>query len=122
MFLCGIPMFFQEVSIGQYLGSGGMTFVGQLCPILKGVGFAAMTIVFLLDVYYCVIISWTLFYIISTFTALPSLPWADCGKYFLSLYYQFSNRDINRKRTLNWKPNLRIFGIVNVGETNFKYV
>lgn len=86
MFLCGIPMFFQEVAIGQYLGSGGMTFVGQLCPILKGVGYAAMTIVFLLNVYYCVIISWTLFYIISTFTALPSLPWANCSKYFFFIF------------------------------------
>ena len=36
MFLCGIPIFFQEVAIGQYLGSGGMTLVAQLCPILKG--------------------------------------------------------------------------------------
>jgi SNF family Na+-dependent transporter len=36
MIFCGIPIFFQEVAIGQYLGSGGMTLVGQLCPILKG--------------------------------------------------------------------------------------
>lgn len=78
MFVCGIPLFFQEVAVGQYLGSGGMTFVGQLCPILKGVGYAAMTIVFLLDVYYCVIIAWTIFYIYSSFSM--KLPWSDCGK------------------------------------------
>ncbi|ENN80479.1 hypothetical protein YQE_03083, partial [Dendroctonus ponderosae] len=78
MVVCGIPIFFQEVAIGQYLGSGGMTFVGQLCPILKGVGFATMTIVFLLDVYYCVIIAWTLYYIISTVAYLPVLPWQGC--------------------------------------------
>lgn len=79
MIFCGIPIFFQEVAIGQYLGSGGMTFVGQLCPIFKGVGYATMTIVFLLDVYYCVIIAWTLFYILSTFSYLPELPWSGCG-------------------------------------------
>lgn len=78
MILCGIPMFYQEVAIGQYLGSGGMTFVGQLCPIFKGVGYATMTIVFLLDVYYCIIIAWTFFYLVSTFTRLPDLPWSDC--------------------------------------------
>ena len=33
---CGIPIFFQEVAVGQYLGAGGMTLVGQLCPILQG--------------------------------------------------------------------------------------
>ena len=79
MLICGIPLFFQEVAIGQYLGSGGMTFVGQVCPILKGVGYATMTIVFLLDIYYCIIISWTLYYLLVTFADLPYLPWADCG-------------------------------------------
>ncbi|XP_049823180.1 sodium- and chloride-dependent GABA transporter 1-like isoform X2 [Aethina tumida] len=82
MIFCGIPMFFQEVAIGQYLGSGGMTFVGQLCPLLKGVGYATMTIVFLLDVYYCLIIAWTLFYIISTFSSMPNLPWSTCDNWW----------------------------------------
>lgn len=86
MIICGIPMFFQEVAIGQYLGSGGMTFVGQLCPILKGVGYAAMTLVFLLDVYYCIIISWTIFYLMSTFSYLPTLPWSGCGNILLKSY------------------------------------
>ena len=36
MITCGIPLFFQEVAVGQYLGTGGMTLVGQLCPILQG--------------------------------------------------------------------------------------
>ncbi|KAL3267706.1 hypothetical protein HHI36_006837 [Cryptolaemus montrouzieri] len=82
MILCGIPLFFQEVAIGQFLGSGGMTFVGQLCPILKGVGYASMTIVFLLDVYYCIIIAWTIFYIISIIAYLPDLPWSGCGNWW----------------------------------------
>jgi len=36
MLFCGIPIFFQEVAIGQYLGAGGMSLVGQLCPLLQG--------------------------------------------------------------------------------------
>ncbi|GJQ72527.1 hypothetical protein Trydic_g14687 [Trypoxylus dichotomus] len=82
MIFCGIPMFYQEVAIGQYLGSGGMTFIGQLCPILKGVGYATMTIVFLLDIYYCIIIAWTLYYLICTFATIPYLPWADCDNWW----------------------------------------
>jgi solute carrier family 6 GABA transporter-like protein 1 len=39
-----------------------------------------MIIVFFLDIYYCVIISWTFFYLIATFTAIPDLPWNTCGK------------------------------------------
>jgi solute carrier family 6 GABA transporter-like protein 1 len=36
MFACGIPIFFQEVAAGQYLGAGGATFIGQFVPILQG--------------------------------------------------------------------------------------
>ncbi|EEB19003.1 sodium-dependent nutrient amino acid transporter, putative [Pediculus humanus corporis] len=82
MIFCGIPVFFQEVAIGQYLGCGGMTLVGNICPLLQGTGYATMTIVFLLDVYYCIIIAWTLFYLLSTFTVLPDLPWQSCGNWW----------------------------------------
>lgn len=84
MLLCGIPMFFQEVALGQYLGAGGMTIVGTICPILRGTGYATMAIVFLLDVYYCVIVAWTLFYLIATFSSLPGLPWETCGNWWNS--------------------------------------
>ncbi|KAK3911079.1 Sodium- and chloride-dependent GABA transporter 2 [Frankliniella fusca] len=93
MLFCGIPMFFQEVALGQYLGSGGMTLVGTLCPILRGTGYATMAIVFLLDVYYCVIVAWTLFYLIATFTALPGLPWESCGNWWNS---ELCSRGANR--------------------------
>ena len=52
--------------------------VGQLVPILQGVGYATMTIVFWLDIYYCIIICWTFYYLINTFLAIPELPWRTC--------------------------------------------
>jgi solute carrier family 6 GABA transporter-like protein 1 len=36
MFACGIPIFFQEVACGQYLGTGGLNMIGQLVPMLQG--------------------------------------------------------------------------------------
>ena len=39
MFACGIPVFFQEVAAGQYLGTGGCTFVGQLVPLFQAFKF-----------------------------------------------------------------------------------
>ncbi|CAG9760689.1 unnamed protein product [Ceutorhynchus assimilis] len=119
MIVCGIPLFFQEVAIGQYLGSGGMTFVGNLCPILKGVGFATMTIVFLLDVYYCIIIAWTLFYIISTFSALPELPWQGCDNWWntKNCYTSGSNISISnitkRSSPVEEFFDLKVLGISN---------
>jgi len=86
MTFCGIPIFFQEVAIGQYLGSGGMTLVAQLCPLLKGVGIATMVLVFFLDIYYCVIIAWTVFYMVATFSAIPNLPWDTCDGWWNTEY------------------------------------
>eukprot|EP00095_Tigriopus_kingsejongensis_P002659 maker-scaffold1023_size69924-snap-gene-0.11 protein:Tk02659 transcript:maker-scaffold1023_size69924-snap-gene-0.11-mRNA-1 annotation:"sodium-dependent nutrient amino acid" len=81
MFTCGIPLFLLEVSVGQYLGVGGMSVVGQLCPIFKGVGYAALMMVFLENVYYIVIVAWTLFYILNTLFSLGNdLPWSTCGQ------------------------------------------
>ena len=81
MITCGLPLFLLEVSVGQYLGVGGMSVVGQLCPIFKGVGYAALVMVFLENVYYIIIVAWTLFYIMNTIYNLGSgLPWSDCGK------------------------------------------
>ena len=48
---------------------------------IVGVGIATMAVVFFLDIYYCVIIAWTFFYLIATFTALPDLPWNTCGRW-----------------------------------------
>jgi solute carrier family 6 GABA transporter-like protein 1 len=85
MFACGIPIFFQEVAAGQYLGCGGLTMVGQFVPILQGVGYATMTIVFFLDIYYCIIIAWTLFYLLATLISIPELPWGTCGNWWNSV-------------------------------------
>ena len=97
-------MFLQEVAAGQYLGSGGSTLIGQFVPILQGVGYATMTIVFFLDIYYCIIIAWTLFYLINSFVSIPDLPWATCGTYvhnfdtsFLMLaYHEFAHIEAYR--------------------------
>ena len=81
MLTCGIPLFLLEVSVGQYLGVGGMSVVGQLCPIFKGVGFSALMMVFLECVYYVIVVAWTLFYILNTFYNIADgLPWSSCEK------------------------------------------
>lgn len=78
MVICGVPLFFLEVAVGQYLGVGGMSVVGQLCPIFKGVGYSAIMMVFLENVYYIIVVTWTLFYLFNTFFYLPDLPWSSC--------------------------------------------
>ena len=50
-------------------------------PLLQVVGYSALTMVFLENVYYIIIVAWTLYYIMNTFFSLGSgLPWSDCEK------------------------------------------
>ena len=75
----GIPILFQELVMGQYLSSGGMTIVEQFCPILKGAGISRMVLLILTNIYYAIIIVWALFYLLSSFTSIPDLPWSTCS-------------------------------------------
>ena len=58
-----------------------MTLVGRLCPLLGGTGMATMVLVSLLNIYYCVIVGWAIFYLIVSLATLPDLPWDTCGQY-----------------------------------------
>ncbi|XP_072181873.1 sodium- and chloride-dependent GABA transporter 2-like [Diadema setosum] len=75
LFLCGVPVFFLEISIGQMLQVGGIS-VWEIYPVLKGVGFAGATIAAIMCTYYIVICAWSFFYLFSSFTS--ELPWGDC--------------------------------------------
>ncbi|RWS07808.1 sodium- and chloride-dependent GABA transporter 1-like protein, partial [Dinothrombium tinctorium] len=74
--LCGIPLFLMEVSLGQYLNTGGIG-IWNLVPVMKGIGYASMTMIGLCNIYYIVLIAWTLFYFVASFN-FP-LPWQSCG-------------------------------------------
>ncbi|XP_041356897.1 sodium- and chloride-dependent taurine transporter-like [Gigantopelta aegis] len=79
-FICvivgGIPIFFLEVSIGQFMGVGGVR-AWSIVPLFRGIGIATCIIVFLLNCYYNVILCWAFYYMFSSFAS--ELPWAKCG-------------------------------------------
>ncbi|KAM6895740.1 sodium- and chloride-dependent betaine transporter-like [Xenentodon cancila] len=82
LFFCGIPVFFLETALGQYTSEGGVTAWRKICPMFQGVGFASQVIVIYLNIYYIVVLSWAIFYLINAF--ISPLPWSTCENWWNS--------------------------------------
>ncbi|XP_046659256.1 sodium-dependent proline transporter-like [Homalodisca vitripennis] len=73
--LAGKPMYFLELAIGQFAGVGPLA-LWNCCPIAKGVGCAMVTVSLIVCIYYNVIMSYTVFYMVSSFSS--EVPWSKC--------------------------------------------
>uniref|UniRef100_A0A8C3HK31 Transporter n=1 Tax=Chrysemys picta bellii TaxID=8478 RepID=A0A8C3HK31_CHRPI len=73
--LAGIPIFFLEVSLGQFASQGPVS-VWKAIPALQGCGIAMLIISVLIAIYYNIIMCYTLFYLFASFVRV--LPWASC--------------------------------------------
>nr|CAB3266306.1 sodium- and chloride-dependent GABA transporter 1 [Phallusia mammillata] len=76
LLICGIPLFFLELSLGQF-GALGPVSIWKVCPMFKGVGYCMIIISFVVCVYYNVIIAYSLHFIVNSFTS--TLPWSTCN-------------------------------------------
>uniref|UniRef100_A0A670IF30 Transporter n=1 Tax=Podarcis muralis TaxID=64176 RepID=A0A670IF30_PODMU len=77
--ICGIPIFFMELSLGQFSSLGPLA-VWKISPLFKGVGMATILIVCLVAIYYNMIIAYVLFYLFASLT--KNLPWQYCGNWW----------------------------------------
>ncbi|XP_072023951.1 LOW QUALITY PROTEIN: sodium- and chloride-dependent neutral and basic amino acid transporter B(0+)-like [Amphiura filiformis] len=75
LMFAGIPLFFLELSIGQY-GSNGPIRCWRSVPAIRGVGYGMVAASAFVGIYYNVIICYTIFYMIQSLTSV--LPWEDC--------------------------------------------
>lgn len=85
IFFCAaaIPIFMMEVSIGQYFQRGAME-MWQMCPLFRGVGIGNVVIAFMCIAYFCVIVSWAIFYMIASVNSV--FPWETCTNYWNNGY------------------------------------
>ncbi|OWF47646.1 Sodium- and chloride-dependent glycine transporter 2 [Mizuhopecten yessoensis] len=79
LILCGIPMFFLEVSFGQFASLSPVT-IWRICPLFKGVGYGMVIVSGIVCVYYNIIITWTLFYLYHSLRMV--LPWSMCDNWW----------------------------------------
>ncbi|XP_071114841.1 sodium- and chloride-dependent neutral and basic amino acid transporter B(0+)-like [Haliotis cracherodii] len=74
--LVGIPIFFLELSLGQFTSSGPAT-CWKFAQLFRGIGLGMVIVSSLVAVYYNMIIGWAFYYLFASFTS--KLPWSECG-------------------------------------------
>ncbi|BFZ19809.1 hypothetical protein BsWGS_22848 [Bradybaena similaris] len=79
LLLCGIPLFYMEVCLGQFSGTSSL-FVWKLCPLVKGIGYGMVLVSGMACIYYNAVLSWVIYYLVNSFQA--DLPWASCGHWW----------------------------------------
>ncbi|CAG5110302.1 Oidioi.mRNA.OKI2018_I69.chr2.g4715.t1.cds [Oikopleura dioica] len=72
----GIPIFFLELSLGQFMKAGGIR-AWDLVPLFRGIGVSSAVCVCFCNIYYIMVLAWAIFYLVNSFTA-SDLPWETC--------------------------------------------
>ncbi|KAJ8320366.1 hypothetical protein KUTeg_001953 [Tegillarca granosa] len=80
---CGIPLYFLEVSVSQFLGKG-VVYFSEVAPIFRGLGFGMAIASVFFAFYYNIITNWILYYIVNSF--FNPLPWSTCENSWNSKY------------------------------------
>lgn len=79
LFLCGMPLFFLELCIGQFSGLSPLS-IWNICPLFKGIGWSMVIMSGIVTIYYNLIITWVLYFLGMSFTS--KLPWSSCGNWW----------------------------------------
>ncbi|XP_071086570.1 sodium- and chloride-dependent glycine transporter 2-like [Haliotis cracherodii] len=79
IFTCAVPLFFLEVSIGQF-SSKSASHIWSICPLFKGIGIAQVAGSFIGSLPYNVIIAWSIYYLYRSFWSV--LPWTTCDNWW----------------------------------------
>lgn len=106
----GLPVFFIELSTGQYSGAGPLH-VWEAAPLFQGIGMGMVVISFLGCIYYNMVIGWSLYYLFACFQ--KNLPWKDCTNDF-NTPYCYSKREADDCEAL---PNATWFNQTCYNET-----
>eukprot|EP00121_Abeoforma_whisleri_P011876 Awhi_evm1s10958 len=78
LIVLGIPMLILELSIGQVFQSAAVAGMSKVNKRYSGLGLAGATASFLICCYYCVVMGWSLIYLVESF--FPTLPWSIRGE------------------------------------------
>lgn len=103
----GMPIFFMELSLGQYTSQGPMT-CWDMAKMFKGVGIGMCIISAIVSIYYNMIIAWAFYYLFASFTS--DLPWGHCDREWNTQLCSTLLTDFSGADDCNMKFNAMIDG------------
>ena len=77
----GMPIFFLELSLGQFTSSGPTT-CWKMARFFKGFGIGMVIVSGLVSTYYIMIIAWAVWYLFASLVHVTDLPWQYCDHDF----------------------------------------
>ncbi|KAJ8038594.1 Sodium- and chloride-dependent glycine transporter 2 [Holothuria leucospilota] len=81
--LAGLPLFFLEVSFGQYCSEGPIK-AWRALPMMRGVAFGMLVTCAVVSISYNIVITYCIRYLVASFTT--KLPWTDCDNEWNTKY------------------------------------
>ncbi|XP_076468163.1 sodium-dependent proline transporter-like [Babylonia areolata] len=94
LIICGLPLFFFELSFGQFASVGPIT-IWRVSPFFRGIGFGMVLISLMVCLYYNVIITYGLYYLLVSLTSMDDpLPWSTCGNAWNTAYCSAGKTDL----------------------------
>lgn len=103
LIIAGLPLMFMELSFGQFAALGPVAIYKRFCPLMRGLGYGMIIVSAVVMLYYNIIIGWTIFYMVASFT-MGELPWQSCKSewstdckfdYGCNLYKVFETHNIH---------------------------
>ena len=100
----GLPLFFIELVLGQYVGNGPTKIYGAMAPIFTGLGFSMIAVTFCFSIYYNVINSWCIYYLFaSLFNGLPKNPVHAEDYFFNNVTHMEENTTWDNFGSIHWQ-------------------
>ncbi|KAL4221322.1 hypothetical protein ACF0H5_019583 [Mactra antiquata] len=75
LILCGGPLYYMEVCLGQFSGKSPIT-VWNICPLFKGIGLVMISCSLIYVWYFGTAFGWVFYFLFQSF--YPTLPWSNC--------------------------------------------
>ncbi|XP_055701894.1 sodium- and chloride-dependent glycine transporter 1-like [Phlebotomus papatasi] len=94
LIIAGLPLMFMELSFGQFAALGPVAIYKRFCPLMRGLGYGMIIVSAVVMLYYNIIIGWTIFYMVASFT-MGELPWQSCKSEWSTDYcYSYAKADL----------------------------